>query len=134
MPAQIAAGEDKTVDFDMTRKEYIDKMSPADRAALEEYKKNAAATMAANAKIENLNALLKTARADTKAGNYDGAVKAMTDATTAKPDEPILWDTLGDAQLGQANAADKAAKANQDHGSVGCGQVCGGDDLVPEGA
>ena len=36
----------------------------------------------------------------------------MTDATTAKPDEPILWDTLGDAQLGQANAADKAAKAN----------------------
>ena len=36
----------------------------------------------------------------------------MTDATTAKPDEAILWDTLGDAQLGQATAADKAAKAN----------------------
>ncbi len=35
MPATLAAGDDKTIDFDMTRKEYIDKMSPADRAALE---------------------------------------------------------------------------------------------------
>jgi tetratricopeptide (TPR) repeat protein len=109
MPAQIAAGADQQVDFDMTRKEYIDKMSPADKANLEEYKKNTAATMAQNAKITNLNNLLKSARADTAAGNYDSAVKAMTDATTAKPDEPILWETLGDAQLGGANAAAKTA-------------------------
>ena len=34
----------------------------------------------------------------------------MTDATTAKPDEPILWETLGDAQLGAANAAAKTAR------------------------
>jgi tetratricopeptide (TPR) repeat protein len=110
MPAPLDAGEDKTIDFDMSRKEYIDKMSPADREALEEYKKNAAATMAANAKIENLNALLNTARADTKAGNFDGAIKAMTDATAAKPDEAILWEALGDAQIGAANAAAKAAR------------------------
>jgi tetratricopeptide (TPR) repeat protein len=109
MPAQIPAGANQEVNFDMTRKEYIDKMSPADREALEEYKKNAAATTAQNAKITNLNALLKSARADTAAGNYDSAAKAMTDATTAKPDEPILWETLGDAQLGQANAAAKVA-------------------------
>jgi tetratricopeptide (TPR) repeat protein len=109
MPAQIAAGADQEVNFDMTRKEYIDKMSPADKANLEEYKKNAAATTAQNAKITNLNNLLKSARADTAAGNYDAAAKAMTDATTAKPDEPILWETLGDAQLGQANAAAKVA-------------------------
>lgn len=107
--ASFANGEDKAVDFDMTRKDYIDKMSPADRAALEEYKKNAAATLAANAKIGNLNALLKSARAANLAGNYDEAVKNMTDATAAKPDEAILWDTLGDAQLGQANVAAKAA-------------------------
>jgi tetratricopeptide (TPR) repeat protein len=110
MPALIAVGEDKTVDFDMTRKEYLDKMSPADRAALEEYKKKNAETTAANAKIQNLNALLSAARAATKAGDYDTAVKNMLDATAAKPDEAILWDTLGDAQLGQANAAAKAAK------------------------
>lgn len=113
MPTAIAAGEDKTVDFDMTRKEYIDKMSPADRDALEEYKKNAAATMAANAKIENLNGLLKTARDDDKAGDYQGAIKAMTDATAAKPDEAILWATLGQAQLDLAKAAQKTAHDNK---------------------
>jgi tetratricopeptide (TPR) repeat protein len=113
MPAPIGAGENKTVDFDMTRPEYIKNMSPADRDALEEYKKKNAEVTAANAKIENLNTLLKTARDDTKAGNFDGAVKSMQDATTAKPDEPILWDTLGDAQLGLANAALKTARDNK---------------------
>ena len=111
IPVTIAAGEDKALDFDMTRKEYIDKMSAADKEALEEYKKKNAEVSAANAKIGNLNNLLKQARDDTKAGNYDTAIKAMTDATTAKPDEPILWETLGDAQLGQANAAAKATGA-----------------------
>jgi hypothetical protein len=113
LPTQIAAGEDKTLDFDMSRKEYIDKMSPADREALEEHKKQAASVNAANAKIENLNALLKTAQADTKAGDFEGALKAMTDATAAKPDEAVLWATLGDAQLGEANAAAKTARANK---------------------
>jgi hypothetical protein len=112
MSLVIVAGEDKAADFDMTRKEYIDKMSPEEKGALEELKKKNAAAMAANAKIENLNALLKQARDDTKAGNFAPAIKAMTDATTAKPDEAILWDTLGDAQLGDAVAADKAAKAS----------------------
>jgi len=109
MPADLTAGQDKTVDFDMTRAEYIAKMTPAEREQLEEFKKKNAETMAANAKIANLNALLKSARAAEQTGNYDQAVKDMTDATTAKPDEPLLWDTLGDAQLGQANAAAKAA-------------------------
>jgi len=109
MPAQMKAGEDVTVDFDMTRKEYIDKMSPADREALAEYKKKIAETTQANTKIQNLNTLLKEARAATQAGHYDEAVKAMTDATAAKPDEAILWDTMGDAQLGEANAAAKTA-------------------------
>lgn len=109
----IAAGEDKAVDFDMTRKEYLDKMSPEDRAALEEFKKKNAETQQANAKIANLNQLLTQARNDTKSGNYASAIKAMQDATAAKPDEALLWDTLGDAQLGDAVAADKAAKANK---------------------
>jgi len=108
----IAASEDKAVDFDMSRKEYIDKMSPEEKATLEEVRKKNAAAMAENSKIANLNALLKEARDDTKAGNFPGAIKAMTDATTAKPDEPILWDTLGDAQLADASAADKAARAS----------------------
>jgi tetratricopeptide (TPR) repeat protein len=111
MSLPIAAGEDKLADFDMTRKEYIDKMSPEEKANLEEVKKQNAAAIAANSKINNLNNLLKQARDDTKAGNFAPAIKSMTDATTAKPDESILWDALGDAQLGDATAADKAAKA-----------------------
>jgi tetratricopeptide (TPR) repeat protein len=109
MPTQIAGSEDKTVDFDMTRQAYIDKMSPADREALAEFKKKNAETVQENSKIGNLNKLLTDSRTAMSAGNYDVAVKNMTDATTAKPDEGILWDTLGDAQLGQANAAAKAA-------------------------
>ena len=111
MPAQLAAGEDKSVDFDMSRKEYIDKMSPAERDQMEQLKKQNAEIMAKNAKIENLNALLKQARTDTLAGKYDTAIKAMMDATAAKPDEPLLWDALADAQLGDAVTADNAAKA-----------------------
>jgi len=111
MPAQLGAGDDKSVDFDMSRKEYIDKMSPAERDQMEQLKKQNAEIMAKNAKIENLNALLKQARTDTLAGRYDTAIKAMTDATAAKPDEPLLWDALADAQLGDAVTVDNAAKA-----------------------
>jgi tetratricopeptide (TPR) repeat protein len=106
----LAANDDKEVDFDMSRKEYIDKMTPDERRQLEEFKKKNAEAMAANAKIANLNQLLTQARADTKAGNFDAAIKSMDTATTAKPDEPILWVALGDAQIGAANAAAQAAK------------------------
>jgi tetratricopeptide (TPR) repeat protein len=108
---QFAAGEDKLVNFDMTRKEYIDKMTPEERKTLEEFRKKNADAVAANSKIQNLNAQLVQARADTKAGNFDAAITSMQSATTTKPDEPILWVALGDAQLGSAEAASKAAKA-----------------------
>jgi tetratricopeptide (TPR) repeat protein len=86
-------------------------LPPEQQKQIEEYKKKNAEVSAANAKIQNLNALLTQARTDNKAGNYDAAIKAMQDATTAKPDEGILWITLGDAQLGAADAAARAAKA-----------------------
>jgi tetratricopeptide (TPR) repeat protein len=107
----LANGDNKVVNFDMTRPEYIEKMSPEDKKALEEYKKKNAEIVASNAKVQNLNAMLTQARADNKAGNYDAAITAMQQATTTKPDEGILWITLGDAQLGSADAAAKAAKA-----------------------
>ncbi len=107
----FGAGEDKLVNFDMSRAEYINKMTPDERKQLEEYKKKNAEIVANNAKIQNLNGLLTQARADNKAGNFDAAITAMQQATAAKPDEGILWITLGDAQLGSADAAAKAAKA-----------------------
>lgn len=107
----FAAGEDKAVNFDMSRKEYLDKMTPDEKKQLEEYKKRNAEVMSANTQVKNLNATLTQARADTKAGNFAAAITAMQGATTAKPDEPILWVALGDAQLGSADAAAKAARA-----------------------
>ncbi len=103
----IKAADDDAVDFDMTRAAYIDKMTPDERKQLEEYKKKNAEVTAANTKVANLNQALTQARADTKAGNFDAAITSMQQATTQKPDEPILWIALGEAQAG---AADKAAK------------------------
>jgi tetratricopeptide (TPR) repeat protein len=108
---QLAGGDDKVVNFDMSRQAYVDKMTPEEKKQLEEYKKKNAEVMSANAQIKNLNASLLQARADTKSGNFDEAMKLMQTATTAKPDEPILWIALGDAQLGAADAAAKTAKA-----------------------
>lgn len=107
----IKAAADNIADFDMTRQEYVDKMTPEERKQLDEFKKKNAEVMAGNAKVANLNASLTQARADTKAGNFDAAVTSMQQATTQKPDEPILWVALGDAQAGSADAAAKAAKA-----------------------
>jgi hypothetical protein len=107
----LTTNADRVVNVDMTRAEYMEKMSPEDKKALEEYKKKNADIAAANTKIQSLNALLTQARADNKAGNYDAAMTAMQQATAAKPDEGILWITLGDSQLGAADAAAKAAKA-----------------------
>jgi tetratricopeptide (TPR) repeat protein len=105
------AGEDKLETFDMTRKEFIDKMTPEQKTALEAYKKSIAETMAANKTVGNLNALLKTARDANAAGKYADGVTAMTTATQQAPDQSILWLTLGDSQLGVADQAAKAAKA-----------------------
>jgi len=108
---ELKNGDDKTVDFDMTRAEYINKMTPEEKKQLEEYKKKNAEIVANNSKVANLNQQLTEARADMKAGNYDPAIQLMQQATAAKPDEGLLWITLADAQLGAADNAAKAAKA-----------------------
>ena len=81
---KLAAGDDKVVNFDMTRKEYIDKMTPEERKQLEEYKKKAAARLRRTPRFKNLNAMLAQARADTKAGNFDPAIKCDAAGDDAK--------------------------------------------------
>jgi tetratricopeptide (TPR) repeat protein len=103
----LAAGDDKVVNFDMTRQEYINQMSPEDRKALEDYKAKSAQRNADNAQIGDLNALLTQARANIKAGKYSDAVDAMLHATGAKPDEAVLWITLGDGWMGQGDSLRK---------------------------
>ena len=107
----IKAGDDKTIDFDMTRKEYIDKMSPEDKKALEDYKKKMGETLNTNKVIANLNAALKAVSADLKSANpnYDEDIKTMQQATSQKADEAVLWANLGQAQVAKADHDAKAA-------------------------
>jgi tetratricopeptide (TPR) repeat protein len=113
----VYGGDDKTLDFDMTRAEYIKGMTPEERKALEEYKLKSAKVISDNAVIANLNATLKAVRADlatampTK-GDVSKDIADMKSATTAKPDAAILWLTYGDTLQAQADhikAEDKKA-------------------------
>lgn len=120
--ASLKAGDDKTMDFDMTRAEYINKLSPEERKQVEETKAKNASAMAANVKIKNLNATLGTVRADLKAaqptkGDVSKDVTDMKAATVMMPDQSILWITYGDtlaAQGDHLNTTDKAT-ATQDY-------------------
>jgi tetratricopeptide (TPR) repeat protein len=106
----LRLGDDKTLDFDMSRAEYIKALSPEDRANIEEYKKKNAAVSSDNQKIANINKTLLQARDDEKNGKPDVAVKELQPLVEAKPDEPILWASLGEAQLKQGDMATAAAR------------------------
>jgi tetratricopeptide (TPR) repeat protein len=104
----VRGGDDKTLDFDMTRAEYIKGMTPEERKALEEYKLKSAKVISDNAVIANLNATLKAVRADLAAalptkGDVSKDVEQMKTATTSKPDAGILWLTYGDTLQAQAD-------------------------------
>src|SRR5215469_265527 len=112
----VKEGDDKTLDFDMTRAEYVNSMTPEQKKALEEYKKNNAAAVDANKKIANLNATLTSVRADLKAaqptaGDVSKDVSDMKAAVDAKPDESILWISYGNTLEAQG---DHLAKADKD--------------------
>ena len=98
---KIVAKQDLAADFDMTRKEFIDKLTPDEKKTLEEYKAKIGATTAENSKIANANTLLQQARDAMKNNDYATAETLMQQAVSAKPDEGILWFTLGDAQSGE---------------------------------
>ena len=84
---KIAAGEDTAQDVDMSRQEYLDKMSPEEKKQLEELKKTNADALKANTVINQLNADLKVVTQDKK--DIDGASAAAVQAlgaTAAKTD------------------------------------------------
>ena len=127
---KIVAGQDVLQDFDMSRKEYIDKLDPEQKKQLEELKAKNGEALKANAVIKVLNADIKTAAQDFK--DADGAplaaaqalgataAKADVDAkvaeirtakytevetlmlkdTAMRPAESVLWAQLGQAQKG----------------------------------
>jgi len=127
---KIVAGQDTAQDDDMSRAEYIDKMSADEKKQLEDLKKANADALKANVLINQLNADLKTVGQDKK--DIDGASAAATQAlgataskadieakaneiktakytdieslmtkdTGVKPDEALLWVNLGYGQSG----------------------------------
>ncbi len=127
---KITAGQDLQQDDDMSRPEYIAKMTPEQQKQLEELKKNNSEAMKANAVINRLNADLKVVAQDKKdvddaaqtavqqlgasatraqvatktdeikTAKYTDIESMMTKDTVVKPDEAILWTDLGYAQAG----------------------------------
>ena len=127
---KIVAGQDIVQDIDMSRQEFIDKMSPEEKKKLEELKKTNADAMKANVLIAQLMADLKVVTQDQKdienatvtatqalGGNpsktdlankiveirtakYNDIVSLMTKDTGLKPDEALLWFELGRGQAG----------------------------------
>jgi tetratricopeptide (TPR) repeat protein len=102
----VGVGDNPTVDFDL-KKDVAAKGGPSE----EQLKKQQEVTKQ-NEKIKGLNAKLAQARDLEKAGNYDQAVTLMQEATTAEPNQDLLWAYLGDAYVG-AKKYPEAAEAYQ---------------------
>jgi tetratricopeptide (TPR) repeat protein len=105
---KVTAGGDTQQDFDLSRPDYIAKMSPEQKKELEEAKAKNASINKENAVIKNLNADLVKAREDNKDKNYADADALMTKDTAAKPDAAVLWVELGKAQEGEKKYDDSA--------------------------
>jgi tetratricopeptide (TPR) repeat protein len=127
---KIVAGQDTDQDIDMSRKEFVDKLSADQKKQLDAIKKQNSEAMKANEVVKNLNADLKVSSQDLK--DVDGARAAAVQAlgatasrtdldaketeiktakyteietlmlkdTAAKPDASVLWAQLGQAQVG----------------------------------
>ncbi len=114
---KFAAGEDKTLDFDMTREEYMKGLSPEARKQIEDFKaKNAAATQT-NKVIANLNATIQAVRADIKTPtpNFEKDIADMKQATDQRPTEGLLWAVTGEVYFAQGKkqaATDRTNKTN----------------------
>jgi tetratricopeptide (TPR) repeat protein len=101
LSVKIVADTDEVENFDLSRPEYIAKMTPEQRKAMEEVKAKNAEALKANSVIKNLNADLATARSDNKAKNYADAEALMTKDAALKPDAGVIWLELAIAQAGQ---------------------------------
>ncbi|HWA94851.1 MAG TPA: tetratricopeptide repeat protein [Terracidiphilus sp.] len=127
---KIVAGEDILQDFDMSRKEFVDKLPEETRKQLEEMRKHNSEALKANEVIKHLNedlhqvnedqreagqarqlaaqqlgasaskADLDAKEAEIRTAKYTDMETLMAKDTAAKPDASILWAQLGQAKLG----------------------------------
>ncbi|MFL6426631.1 MAG: carboxypeptidase-like regulatory domain-containing protein, partial [Acidobacteriaceae bacterium] len=95
---KIEAGQNVAQDFDLSRPEYVKKLSPEEQKQLAETKSKNAGIMKENAQVKNLNGDLATARQNIKDKKFDDAASLMQKDTAAKPDAAVLWVELAIAQ------------------------------------
>jgi len=107
---KIVAGADVLQNIDMSRKEFMDRLTPDQRKQIEEYKNKNAEIMKANDSVKSLNADLAAVRADIKEKKFEEAEDLMIRDTAAKPDSALLWIELGAAEVG-LKKYDEASKA-----------------------
>lgn len=132
----VLAGKDVGVDEDMTRKEYMDRLSPEQQKQIEQMKEAAAAAAAASKQVDVVNADLQTvnqdlndaanARAtamqalgkdasaqdiDAKTSEIENAKYSEVESLMAKdaaasPGESVVWIGLARADVGLKNYLD----------------------------
>lgn len=110
---KIEAGQNVAQDFDLSRPEYIKKLSPEEQKQLQEMKSKNAEITKENAQVKNLNADLKSARQDIADKKFDDAAALMQKDTAAKPDAAVLWVELAIAQNGQKKYDDAITSAKK---------------------
>lgn len=145
---KIDAGQNVTQDFDLSRPEYIKKLSPEEQKQLQELKGKNAEITKENAQVKNLNADLATARQDIKDKKFDDAATLMQRDSAAKPDAAVLWVELAIAQNGlkkyddaitsakkalETNAASKKPSAEIDGAANNTlGEAYAGKNQIPD--
>lgn len=127
---KLVLGTDTVADDDMTRKEFMDRLTPEEKRQIEETKKKNADIYSKNKIIKQLNGDLKTVsqdikdaddarnaakqalgataskadidakEAEIKLAKYTEIETLMARGTTAKPDASVLWAQLCKGQLG----------------------------------
>ncbi len=111
----VKDGDDKTINFDMTREEYMKSLSPERRKEIEDFKKKNASIQQSNKVVASLNATLAKVRADLSAaakdkGDVSQDITDMQAAVAAKPDEGLLFLELGNVLQAQGDHLAKADK------------------------
>jgi tetratricopeptide (TPR) repeat protein len=110
---KIEAGQNPTQDFDLSRPDYVKKLSPEEQKQLADMKAKNAGIQKDNAQVKNLNADLATAREDIKEKKFDDAAGIMQKDTAAKPDAAVLWVELAIAQNGLKKYDDAITSAKK---------------------
>ncbi len=112
---KFAAGQDATLDFDMTSERFMKTLSPEERKSVEEYKAKNAAAAAGNKVVANLNAIITAVRADIKTPtpNFDKDIADMKQAVEQRPTEGLLYAVQGEVYTAQGKKLAAADRANK---------------------